>query len=545
MKPISIFFRKRHIRKSLAIMKGYKILKNRGDSNFLLNLNTNLSLASVTDYGGILNNKILGSLKINKELAVRQYLLMVLSGSNLNKAILYSIGNDYSSIKYPLPKEWRNVLRNKGLKVSEFCSAFNFYLFILTRILYAVFYSFQFFTYSIFKLKSDENGNQNSYVYFEWLKSSNLPDGSENSYDIISWYECKYEQKKNVTEYRHSVIDAIKNIKLNKKEVVYSKFPIPHFFELFKALHFLIWLIFSTISILLSTTTGKWSNGIMFLELVKFKLIKLADYNLLAKEYLFNISGMMYRPLWTYFAEDKGAKITLYFYSTNCELIREKYAPSYTLYLYKIMNWPNYLVWDEYQFEFVKNATNSNAKIEIVGPIWFTCSNDVKFQNFYELSIAVFDVQPVRDFYYQTLSLKYDYYTPEVCLQFLDDIKELLNLYNIHMIHKRKRDIGALLHYKYRNQLNKYSSDMNYNSIDSNIAPQNIIKNCIAVISMPFTSTAIIGHEMHKPSVYYDPTGKIEVNSQNSHGIKVLSGKQELSDWIKQALFEYVSFTKK
>ena len=52
---------------------------------------------------------------------------------------------------------------------------------------------------------------------------------------------------------------------------------------------------------------------------------------------------------------------------------------------------------------------------------------------------------------------------------------------------------------------------------------------CDLVISMPFTSTAIIAKEMGKPSIYYDALGSIEINT--SHGIPVIKSKTELRGW--------------
>ena len=48
---------------------------------------------------------------------------------------------------------------------------------------------------------------------------------------------------------------------------------------------------------------------------------------------------------------------------------------------------------------------------------------------------------------------------------------------------------------------------------------------CDLVISMPFTSTAIIAKELGKPSIFYDASASIEKNE--SHGIPVLKNKEE------------------
>jgi len=59
-----------------------------------------------------------------------------------------------------------------------------------------------------------------------------------------------------------------------------------------------------------------------------------------------------------------------------------------------------------------------------------------------------------------------------------------------------------------------------------------VIESSCAVISMPFTSTAIIAREIGKPSVYYDPTGGLQPDDRAAHGIPILSTVEELEAWL-------------
>jgi len=64
------------------------------------------------------------------------------------------------------------------------------------------------------------------------------------------------------------------------------------------------------------------------------------------------------------------------------------------------------------------------------------------------------------------------------------------------------------------------------------VAVHRLIEESHAVISMPFTSTALIGRELNKPSIYYDSLGFIGKNEPAAHGIEVISGKNELREWM-------------
>jgi len=53
---------------------------------------------------------------------------------------------------------------------------------------------------------------------------------------------------------------------------------------------------------------------------------------------------------------------------------------------------------------------------------------------------------------------------------------------------------------------------------------------------MPFTSTALLGREMGKPSVFYDPHGVLQKNDRAAHGIEIMRGPGELKSWLAAVL---------
>ena len=98
--------------------------------------------------------------------------------------------------------------------------------------------------------------------------------------------------------------------------------------------------------------------------------------------------------------------------------------------------------------------------------------------------------------------------------------------------HKRKREIGRLAHPKYRYFVEKMEGLSNYVAVDPGMPAAKLIDECIAVISMPFTSTALIGRDLGKPSVYYDALGLIQKNDRGAHGIQIISGPEDLREWL-------------
>ena len=79
-------------------------------------------------------------------------------------------------------------------------------------------------------------------------------------------------------------------------------------------------------------------------------------------------------------------------------------------------------------------------------------------------------------------------------------------------------------------QLEKKS---NLIEINPDASGYSVIEKWKAVISMPFTSTALIAKSLGKPSIYYDPSGIIQKDDRAAHGIPVITGKEELQSWVK------------
>ncbi len=70
-------------------------------------------------------------------------------------------------------------------------------------------------------------------------------------------------------------------------------------------------------------------------------------------------------------------------------------------------------------------------------------------------------------------------------------------------------------------------------TIDPDTSSYEMMEKCSAVISMPFTSTALIARELGKPSCFYDPTGLIQRDDRAAHGIPIMIGRNELQAWLE------------
>lgn len=516
-------------------MRGYRFLKAAGELDRIKLIKEELASTPLLRLQKKSSELILGSGLKHAEHIIRQYLFVRVADLKFNKAILYAIGRPEKKLGYALPPEWLVILRKQGFNVSGFWSAVYWNVFLMKMIAYGLVKFCQVLAESgalIFKDKP----KYGRYVFFFEIEKNNLPVSKKdsNSYDIITWYCQKFGNSKNFDRIGHSakgsVSGIINGIKIEKFQSALP--PLESLFEVFKLIS---WFILTLMLVFIDFLRGRWWHSLIFGESVLAAKARINKPDSFAIEYLFHNSGWIYRPLWTYEAKKRGSEITLYFYSTNIETFKRPEGYVLQANNWNLINWPHYLVWDKYQASFLEKFKGPEANVSIVGPIWFK-SSSTELPLLPERSVAVFDVQPMRDSFYETLGIDFEYYIPLVCNQFMCDISETLKKNDCTLVYKRKRKMGELIHYKYRNLLTNLNSQSYFIGIDADVPAQKLIDNCSAVISMPFTSTALLAKELGKPSVFYDPSGLIQKDDRAAHGIRVICGPKELNDWLLSVL---------
>jgi polysaccharide biosynthesis PFTS motif protein len=148
-------------------------------------------------------------------------------------------------------------------------------------------------------------------------------------------------------------------------------------------------------------------------------------------------------------------------------------------------------------------------------------------------AVAVFDVAPFRPSYFQTLGIASDYYAGDSAIAFISDTQVVTNKLGLQMLWKRKRHFGAVTHPRYRRAAASVSVARNVEDVDPMVAAARIIEVAAAVVSFPFTSTALIARRLGKPSCYYDPTGTVDPEDPAAHGIPVVRGQKQLAQWLQ------------
>ena len=468
----------------------------------------------------------------NAELIAKQFLLSrYVANKNLNIKILASVHNGNLARIFALPDEWRSVLSSHGLPVNAPLSWIMWRIKVLWHWIIGNVKLLQYILSSLREAVRRGERVSGSYVYFEGLSKNCLPQFAADgkSYDVLTWYQGWRDRCTDIEVICHNVPD-VGEFETHGIRVVSLPTDTPLINGLIPLFTLMLWSVKANAECLVAFVKGQWGLPLLFADLFKAKVVKLLPQEALAKDYLFQ-SDWIFRPLWTYVAEDRGSRILFYFYSTNSEGMKSLSGYKPIDFDWRCISWPKYLVWDKYQAAFLRLACSSEIKVEIVGPIWF--QNSAKeLPLITEKSVAIFDVQPHRFSAYHSLGVPLEYYVPDNCIQFIKDVCEVANELGFQIVWKRKRNIGKQAHPKFRNFLRQRTESNGVTTVDPEVAAVRVIQATMLSVSMPFTSTALIAKHMNKIGCYYDPSMSLLKDDRGAHGVEIVLGKDQLREWM-------------
>jgi polysaccharide biosynthesis PFTS motif protein len=514
------------------VIRGYHALKKSNQLDRISVLKQDLTDQPLRLYKLSSSSRFMGAGYPEMEVIVRQYLLLRIGGISLNKALLFALGKRGGKVIFPLPKDWQITIAKHGFDVANYRSSLLWQLYVFGAFLYGIFQIAKIISSGLAS-RIREPLQQKKHIYFANLSANNLPQiaSGKKSYDIFSWYLQWSGRIQNIEAVFHSVPN-ISNRFINDVELISQAGVLPHLVGLRSIFNYVTWGLRESFLAFFDYIRGRWLHAFILNQAALSAKLRLLPKSSLASEYLFHNSTWIFRPLWTYDAEQIGSKVTFYFYSCNTENFKVSDSKAPLIYGYNSMNWSHYLVWDKFQADFIRRAVGSKPRIDIVGPIWFNPGSYKDNNSLPKKSILVFDVQPFRSSSYCSLGARFEYYVPSIANHFLSDIHECVKGRNLKVAFKQKRDIGKLSHPSYRHTLQKLQLLPNFFLIDHDISAFELIQNSAAVISMPYTSTALIARALGKVSVYYDPSELLRKDDIAAHGIPVLAGKYELEQWI-------------
>jgi len=499
----------RRLRRKRKIIQAYRSLKENKKLDLIPSIRHSILADSLRNLKE--RNIFLSDEEI--EFEIRKFLYIRLLKFKFNEVLLVTIAEN-SRLRYPLPIVWQKTLRRYNLKVDFLSSTFLWFLYSL---LFFIKESIKFY---IDLLTIRPTKEEKKFIYFHELHKDSINPLERN---IVNWYLSRKNAKKN----EYLIFHNNKEIEINQTSD-YSLILNKGFPNLSR-ISFLKFLIFSSFHSL--KTLISFNPLLIFInyECLKFYRFRYSNQRHLG-DYVFNNSSCLYRPIWTFAAERMGGNIVFYFYSVNNQGF--KYYGKNVKSVWDFVRWPNYLVWDKYQKSFVESFDSSQKNIEITGLIDYSFS--YKKIDIPKQSIALFDVTPFRLSEYVTFGAAPEYYVYSVSKKFFDAILSETKNKNLTLIHKYKRKHN-FFDKRYLSMIKELSKMKNFINVDADIDASFIIKNVKAVISMPYTSTAIIARELGKPSIYYDSVGASK-KMKSFHDIPILTSPEELKKWMEEFL---------
>lgn len=515
-----------------AMMRGHRRFRASGTLSSIENVCAKLIEAPLANHTPVFSKQIFGSAIGSADLAVRQYLYQRVVLYKLPQKILVQAGQSGNPIIHPLPNSWRAVLNDNGFSVNNQLSAFLWLGFVLAIWAYGTVVTLRLLARNFPTHLDQQYKKVSKFAHFENITAAQTPraDAEGRSYDIMSWYMQWDGRAPDVEALTYRVKSrAFKNDETGPAIALSA--PVLPTLSFLSWCRFARWAAIAIPFSLLDILRGRWWHSLMLNEAALATLTRSVPHHALACDYLLNNTGWLYRPLWTYEAEHLGSRILFYHYSTNSS--RAKTATGYPPehYSWRHTNWPLHLVWNNHLADFVQRATGG-ANTLVVGPIWFSSSpNDLP--SISSPSIAVFDITPFRSSRVSALADAYTYYTAEICNAFVNDVARACAELGLQMVWKRKRGLGKTAHPKYRRMVKAIEQDPNILVLLADHSPIRLIEKCDAVISLPFTSTALLGADSGKPSCYYDPNCTWQKNDRCAHDIPLVQGYDELVAWVR------------
>jgi polysaccharide biosynthesis PFTS motif protein len=182
--------------------------------------------------------------------------------------------------------------------------------------------------------------------------------------------------------------------------------------------------------------------------------------------------------------------------------------------------------------DYAGSLTKNNNKIIVkpVGSIMFKTRNlgEIKKK---KNQIVIFDVSPKKHI------RKTTFYQMDLITKFFDDIlnakNEIRKLENFELILKPKGTLGSNHLNSYLKLLDRLQEESNLRVIDPDTNPYPLIAESALIISIPFTSIALIGKEVNTKSIYYYPFLNAVHHPKPDREVPLICGINNLERYLR------------
>ena len=524
--------RKQRIKRYMRI---YRYLLSNDREHFVSSVLRGVSKSVPPSHLSDLKIFLEGKALRDAQISVQQYILRRINFIRLTETILLGIDKENGKLdSVSVPSNYINYLLNNDIKVHALKSKFKWCLSCMVYLMRGFF--------EVFKISLNRNNKNESYFLsqssegfcsFQGLNDNNLPIKSvSKSFTIIDWYIREGNNLLPIIAQNKSCY--FENIK--GTDVLASTKNLPSLNSLKSRLYFFVHSFFIGIIASVYLCVGRWTLSLMFFELVHYLQYKYLPNEFKPKQVYFNNSGWFHRPLWTYLLEDDGGQVCCYFYSLNTFQFYAKGKGKAIQWGWELMNWPNYIVWNNNQKKMIEKLAVSPASYRIANKIWFE-DKKTDLPSVEKLRVIIFDVPPVRPSLYRKLGAPVEFYTREKMLSFVENICVVCKELEIKPCIKPKREYSSRVYDKgYSSKILKLARSDMIEIINPDISAVRLIEKTRFVIAAPFSSPAVLAKNAGKEVVYFDPTNTVLIDEETDFGIELINSPQELRNKLESVI---------
>ena len=270
-------------------------------------------------------------------------------------------------------------------------------------------------------------------------------------------------------------------------------------------------------------------------------------------EFLFSVSNLHSRPLYSYFAH-KSCNIpsSVFFYSRNNIGFSDRQPFSISSYIWGCMHWDNYYLLGQENLKYISLLNNPSLHHVSSSTHYYdvdyisvdskselsSChsSSLIQYSSFHQKKpqILVFDVTPRNSAEYALLLESFVYYNTFNSISFIEDILKVFSGKGFDIVLYRKKPPKIANNKRYDRSLKLIQS--RYSSFKIQYDKKWIyeVQSAKALISYPFTTTAYHALQYSKPSIFYDPTNSLHIDSLAKGDIELVRGIYNLDVWSRQ-----------
>jgi polysaccharide biosynthesis PFTS motif protein len=374
--------------------------------------------------------------------------------------------------------------------------------------------------------------NQQSIIEFEKFcdKQKKLPFSRENHYIVQT--NCIYKSSGRFKYSRYPLFLLLLNSKLNFIDI--CKFSLQH------------------IKVFINFIRCSFKNNelsVLWRDFSFHSVIKHLDSKNIISSFVLTNTNWFRQFIWQSDLKNRSFKSFMIPYSMNVSPLEYKKS--------KITNYPQpglkqlrvdeLWVWsNEDIVEFKKLGINSRFKIK--KPILWYLDKNFTNKSTKNFVISIFDVTPMSHQKLSSRGVNKNYYSFNTMKKFIKDIVNICSQLsiehsmNISLSLKPKRNFSSYHDLDYI----QFIEDLKNNNLikvlnqDGNLF--SIIRNSNLVISIPFSSPSYIARTINIKSIFYDPTDSIRNNKFKNKGIKFISDKILLKQFIGGLVSKYKTY---